>query len=157
MKPIRKDVRTFLIKNNMVLAIKYITKDSKFDYYDIPGGGIEDDETNQQAAIREFKEESGMEIYNPQYAGNLIVEYPNRIFDVDVFIASEYNGMPQKTQNHIAEWIDINELIQKEKKFTEIYLLDKYYKTDLLNKANFKWYFIADENHNLMNEFSLQK
>lgn len=42
MKPIRKAVRTFLIKGNKVLAIKYTTKDYKYDYYDIPGGGIEE-------------------------------------------------------------------------------------------------------------------
>lgn len=153
MKSIRKDVRTFLIKNNEILAVKYITNDNKRDYYDIPGGGIEEGETGEKAAIREFKEESGIDIYNPQYAGNLIVEYPNRVFDVDVFIASEYVGNPQKTLKHIAEWIEINELLQKEKKFIEIYLLDKYHKTDLLNKTNFKWHFIANAEHKLLNEW----
>ncbi len=60
------------------------------------------------------------------------------------------SGAPQKTKNHIAEWIEIEALVQKEKKFSEIYLLDKNYKKDLLNRTNFKWHFIVDQNHNLV-------
>lgn len=79
MKPIRKAVRTFLIVDNRVVAIKYTTNDYKKDFYDIPGGGVEDGETKEETAIREFREEAGMEIINPQYAGNLVIEYPDRV------------------------------------------------------------------------------
>ncbi len=152
MKPLRKDVRTYLIKDNKIITVRYTTNDFKQDYYDIPGGGIEEGETSEQAAIREFKEESGIDIHNPQYAGNLIVEYPNRIFDIDIFIASEYTGTPKKTLKHIAEWIEIDELLQKEKIFTEIYLLDKHHINDLSKKNNFKFHFIADKKHRLIDE-----
>lgn len=152
MKPIRKAVRTFLINENKVLAIKYTTNDNKYDYYDIPGGGIEKGETSEQTAIREFKEEAGMEIFNPMYAGNLVIEYPDRIFDFDIFIATEYNGFPQETIENIAEWIYIDELFQKDKKFTEIYLLDKTHREHLFNRTNFKWHFIADSKHNKIDE-----
>lgn len=114
-KPVRKAVRTFLLEEDKILAIKYITNDDKQDFYDIPGGKIEDGETREQAAIREFKEESGIDIFKPQYAGNLIVEYPDRIFDFDVFIALEYKGMPLITEENSSEWIKINDLLQKEK------------------------------------------
>lgn len=154
MKPVRKSVRTFLIKDKKVIAIRYTTNDYKQDFYDIPGGGIEKDETAEQTAIREFKEEAGMEIINPKYAGNLIIEYPDRIFDMIIFITSEYNGNPKETLENVAEaeWIEIDELLQKEKKFTEIYLLDTYHKTDLLNRTNFQLHFIADSNHNKLDE-----
>lgn len=135
MKPVRKAVRTFLLEEDKVLAIKYITNDDKQDFYDIPGGKIEDDEINEQTAIREFKEEAGIDIFNPQYAGNLIVEYPNRIFDFDVFIASKYKGIPQITAENSSEWIKIKDLLQKEKKFAEIYLLDDNHKKYLLNSC----------------------
>lgn len=93
-----------------------------------------------------------MEIFNPKYAGNLVIEYPDRVFDMDIFITSEYNGVPQETVENVTEWIDIDELLQKEKKFTEIYLLDKIHKTDLFNRTNFKWHFIADNKHNKLDE-----
>lgn len=152
MKPVRKAVRTFLIKENMVLAIKYITNDYKRDYYDIPGGGIEYGETGEQTAIREFNEEAGMEIFNPKYAGNLVIEYSDRVFDMDVFVATEYSGAPKKTIENIAEWVEIDELLQKDKKFTEIYLLDEFHKDDLFNRTNFKLHFIADSMHNKLDE-----
>lgn len=152
MKPVRKAVRTFLLEGDKALVIKYITNDDKQDFYDIPGGKIEDGETNQQTAIREFKEEAGIDIFNPQYAGNLIVEYPNRIFDFDVFIASEYKGTPQMAEENSSEWIKIKDLLQKEKKFAEIYLLDDNHKKYLLNKTNFKIHFITDNNHIMVDE-----
>lgn len=152
MKPVRKAVRTFLIEDNKVIAIRYTTNDYKQDFYDIPGGGIEKGETAEQTAIREFEEEAGMEIINPKYAGNLIIEYPDKIFDMDIFITSEYNGNPKETAENIAEWIEIDELLQKEKKFTEIYLLDNNHKSNLLNRTNFQWHFIADSNHNKLDE-----
>jgi 8-oxo-dGTP diphosphatase len=155
-KPVRKAVRTFLLEEDKVLAIKYITNDDKQDFYDIPGGKIEDVETGEQTAIREFKEEAGIEIFNPKYTGNLIVEYPDRIFDFDVFITSEYKGMPQITEENASEWIKINDLLQKEKKFAEIYLLDNNHKTDLLNMNNFKFHFITDKNHYMIDEVFYQ-
>lgn len=152
MKPIRKDVRTYLIKNDKVLVIKYSQNDCKKDYYDIPGGGIEHGETPEQAAIREFKEETGMRIYNPQFAGRLIIEYPERVFDIDIFLAYDYDGNPQKTSKHIADWMEIQKILTMKKKFTVIYLLDQYHKRDLLNRSQFHWHFIADKNHNLIDE-----
>ncbi len=152
MKPVRKAVRTFLINDNKVIAIKYTTNDYKQDFYDIPGGGIEKGETAKQTAIREFKEEAGVEIINPKYAGNLVIEYPDRVFDMSIFITSEFKGTPKETTENIAEWIEIEELLQKEKKFTEIYLLDTYHKSDLFKRTNFKWHFIADSNHNKLDE-----
>lgn len=151
MKPIRKAVRTFLFEKDKVLAIKYITKD-KYDYYDVPGGKIENNENAGEASIREFKEESGIIINNPQYAGNLIVEYPDKIFDFEIFITTEYQGVPCKTEENIAKWIKIDDLLQKEKQFTTISLLDQYHRDNLLDKTSFSYHFIADDNHNKLLE-----
>ena len=65
--------------HNKVVAIKYTTNNKGF--YDIPGGKIEDNETSIDAAIREFKEETTIDIRNPKYADNLIVEYPNKEYN----------------------------------------------------------------------------
>lgn len=58
-KKIRKATRTFLIKADDVIVIKYKTEKNK-NYYDIPGGKIETNETSIDASIREFKEETGL-------------------------------------------------------------------------------------------------
>ena len=55
-KPIRKAVRTYLIEENNIVAIKYKKQEAK-DFYDIPGGKIEENELSFETSIREFKEE----------------------------------------------------------------------------------------------------
>lgn len=156
MKPIRKAVRTFLINNNKVVIIKY-TIENNNGFYDIPGGKIEDNETSIDAAIREFKEETTMEIRNLKYAGNLIVEYPDRVFDFDIYLTNEYSGTPSKTEDNIAEWIDIDELLKKDKLFSVVNLLDKVHNYELFNLSNFKWHFISDQNHKKIEEILYPK
>lgn len=77
-KPIRKAVRCYLIKDNKVVATQYKEGNIREGYYDIPGGKIEDGELPEQAAIREMKEETGLEIKNLKYKGKMIIEYSNR-------------------------------------------------------------------------------
>ncbi len=143
MKPIRKAVRTFLINNNKVLTIKY-----NDGFYDVPGGKIEDNENSIEAALREFKEETLIEIKNPKYAGNLIIEYPDRIYDLDIYLTCEYI----KTDLN-DNWIEINELLNNDKLLPVIHLLEKSYYNELINLTNFKFHFISDLNHNIINKF----
>ena len=80
-KLIRKAVRCYLIKDNKVVVTKYKDGNKKSGYYDITGGKIEEGESPEETAIREMKEETGIDIKNLKYKGNMIIEYPNRIFD----------------------------------------------------------------------------
>ena len=90
MKKVRNAVRTFVIVNEKVLCIKY--KEKNVGYIDIPGGKIEEGETNMSAAIREVKEETGIEVSNLEEVGNVIIEYPDRNYDMKVFVTSYYSG-----------------------------------------------------------------
>lgn len=144
MKNIRKAVRTFLIKDNEVVAIKYITKNN-MDFYDVPGGKIEENETSIEAAIREFKEETGMDVYNLKYIGNLIAEYPNKIFDFDIYVTNESESFPKQTEENESCWIDINKLKNEHKIFPAIQLLNDIIEKDI---NNFKLHYVFDENHN---------
>ena len=58
-RKVRKAVRIFIIQDEQVLAIKYLTEKNN-GFYDIPGGKIEDGETNFDASIRECLEETGI-------------------------------------------------------------------------------------------------
>ena len=151
MKKVRKAVRTFLIKDNKVVVIKYITGINK-EFYDIPGGKLEDNETSVEAAIREFKEETNLEIHNLKYAGNLLVEYPDLIYDLDIYLTDEYTGKLMDTKECQASFQDIHELFKNDKLFAVIYLLDNNHNYDLFNLSHFKWHFIVDTNHHKLDE-----
>lgn len=142
-KKIRKAVRTFLINKNNVVVTKYKTQ-KNLDYYDIPGGKIEAGETSPEASIREFKEETGIQIINQQYKGNVIIEYPNMVFDFDVYIAKEYDGTPSEFEENYSMWINIDELLNQDKKIPSIEIL-KY-----INLENIKLKIYVDENHNIL-------
>ena len=150
-KPIRKAVRCYLIKDNKVVVTKYKEGNEKAGYYEIPGGKIEEGETPEQTAIREMKEETGIKIRNLKYKGNMIIECPNRIFDFDVFLCNECEGEPQDFEENISEWIEIKELLKKEKILSHIIILDRFFIKGLIDdKYNFKMHIQVDEKENIL-------
>lgn len=111
--------------------LQFKKKESK-DFYDIPGGKIEKNETSLETSIREFKEETGMDILSQTYKGNVIVEYPNRIFDFDIYIADKYSGKPKEFEENKSAWVNIEELFSKSKIYPSIEII-KYLKEDNIN------------------------
>ena len=144
MKPVRKAVRTFLINDNKIIVIKYKTN-KNMNYYDIPGGKIEENESAINASIREFKEETGIEVINQKYKGNVIIEYPNMVFDFDIYLVNDYKGNPQEFDENYSMWINIEDLLNENKKFPSVEII-KYLEN---NDINLKIY--SDDNHNILN------
>ena len=144
MKQVRKAVRTFLINDNKVIVIKYKTN-KNMNYYDIPGGKVEENESAIDASIREFKEETGIEVINQKYKGNVIIEYPNMVFDFDIYLVNDYKGNPQEFDENYSMWINIEDLLSENKKFPSVEII-KYLKN---NDINLKIY--SDDNHNILN------
>lgn len=158
-KLIRKAVRCYLIKGNKVVVAKYKEENKKSGYYDIPGGKIEEGERPEETAIREMREETGLKVKNLRYKGNMIIEYPNRIFDFDVFITNESEGEPQEFEENTSEWIDIKELLQKEKILSSIMILDRFFIKGLIEENyNFSMHIVVDEQENILDvDYSLEE
>ena len=158
-KPIRKAVRCYLIKDNEVVVTKYKKGNKKEGYYDIPGGKIEEGETPKQTAIREMKEDTGIEIQNLKYKGIMTIEYPDRMFIFDTFISKEYEGEPQEFEENTSEWIDIDELLKKEKILSNIILLDKFLIKGLIDdNRNFNLHIKVDEQENILGiDYNVEK
>lgn len=158
-KLIRKAVRCYLIKGNKVVVTKYKKGNKKEGYYDIPGGKIEEGEIPKQTAIREMKEETGIDIKNLKYKGIMTIEYPNRKFIFDTFISDEYEGNSQEFEENTSEWIEINQLLQKEKILSNIILLNRFFIKGLIDdNYSFSLYIKVDEQENILDiDYSLEE
>ena len=150
-KPVRKAVRCYLIKNDKIIVTKYKEPNKKAGYYEIPGGKIEEGELPEQTAIREMQEETGIIVKDLKNKGNLTIEYPDRKFEFVVFLADDYQGKPLQFEDNSSAWIDINELLQKEKILASIQLLNKEYINGLINENyTFKMYIKVNEQENIL-------
>lgn len=141
-KTIRKAVRTYLIENNKVVVINY--KKHNKGYYDIPGGKIEENETAYETSIREFKEETGITITRQHCIGHNTIEYPERIFEFDVFVVDEYSGEPLEFEENKSMWFNIVDLYKETKLFPSIEVI-KYLKDNMNVKVD------CDSNHKILN------
>ena len=89
----------------------------------------------------------------------MTVEYPNRIFDLDAFLSVEYKGEPQEFEENTSEWIEINELLKKEKILSNIIILDRFFIKGLTDeKCKFKIWIQVDEKENILGvNYKLEK
>lgn len=148
MKKVRNAVRVFVVAGNKVLCIRY--KEENIGYIDIPGVKIEEGETGVEAAIREVREETGIEVNNLEEVGNVVIEYPDRIYNMNVFVANDYKGNTRNNKENDAFFLDIEYLLKEKKRYAITYLLDTEFEDYFYNrKVNVK--FNVDSNHKVIN------
>lgn len=95
---VRYAVRVFAIKDDKIMCIRY--KDINKDFFDIPGGKIEDGETPLDAAKRECHEELGNNAIFDETLFELVMEF-DEIATSDGktpihFYIFKYNGLRYK-------------------------------------------------------------
>ncbi len=117
MKPIRKAVRTFLINDNKVIVIKYKTN-KNMNYYDIPGGKIEEGETPEEALKREILEELDTEIRVGDLIDTIEYDYPTFHLSMDCFWAKIVAGNLELIEAAAAKWLTKETLDSEHSRFT---------------------------------------
>lgn len=95
--------RGIIVIDNKFVLLKRIRKegDEYLHYYAIPGGGVESDETLEDACIREVKEEVNLDVTIDKYLGT--DEYENGIchyFKVNYLGGKPILGGEEKEQNN---------------------------------------------------------
>lgn len=132
---IRNGVRCFCIQGNKCVCIK--TNDSSFKpgFFDIPGGKIEEGETKEEAVIREYKEETGVDILNPVYRGIINVVFPKGTYQYHTFISDSFEGNLIETEEAIPALLDITTILSSEKRFACTVMLEPSFLNVLLDKS----------------------
>ncbi len=106
-----------------------------------------------------MKEKTGIDIKKLKYKGIMKIEYPDRKFVFDTFLSNEYEGEPQEFEENTSDWIEINELLQKEKILSNIMILDRFFIKGLIeDNYNFSMNIAVDEQENILDiDYSLEE
>lgn len=115
--------------------------------YNGMGGKVKREESVSQGAIREMREECGIQILKMKKYGVLIF-YPDKFPDgveVHIFIAEKYAGEPRETEEMKPKWFDVCKI-----PYDQMWDDDKYWMPFLLAGKKFKGKFIFDRNDKMV-------
>ena len=108
MKTIR--VVAAVIRNrNRVFATQRGYGDYK-DWWEFPGGKIEEGETPEQALIREIKEELDVDIKVGDIITTVEYDYPEFHLSMDCFWANVVSGQLTLLEHEAARWVSLKKL-----------------------------------------------
>ncbi len=105
-----KGTLCYIVTEGKILLIKKKTGlgEGKFNG---PGGKVEDGETAESAAVREFVEETGVMPLDPEHAGTVAFyfgqkEKPDWL--VHIFKAARFKGEPVNTEEAEPQWFGLD-------------------------------------------------
>ena len=105
------------------------------------GGKLESDETVEESAIRELKEESGVEAVDMFKNGmiNFAFESNEEVLEVHIFSVNSFKGEPIETEEMRPEWFPVDEI-----PYGNMWTSDKYWLPLLLEGKKFRGNFLFD-------------
>ena len=109
-------IHSLIVYHGKILILKRVKNTYLGTYWDSPGGTLEDGEDPVDGAVREAKEETGLDIFNLIlfYYNSKIDKAKNKQFITLIFLA-ECKGNPYKViinrREHDAfKWINLNQM-----------------------------------------------
>ena len=104
-------VAAIIKKDNKILATKRGYGEF-INMWEFPGGKIEQNETKEEALIREIKEELDCTIKPTKFALNLEYQYPTFYLKMACFEAVITEGIPKLLEHNDAKWLKKRQLYE---------------------------------------------
>lgn len=144
---------TYLFKDGKVLLQKKAPGRFGEGKWNGPGGKIEKWEPPAISAIREVREETGLEVKNIVPAGLLIFnEEGGKEFAVHVFTTEHFEGEIKASDEGELKWFSIDRL-----PFEEMWEDDKIWVPSVLKKEPFKGTFLFSKGFKKLLEYRMER
>lgn len=83
-------------------------------FWEFPGGKLDENETPEQALIREIKEEVNLDVKEYHYLGRIHHDYPKHSVCLLIFKVTRYSGIPRCNEGQLdMKWTHKDELSDK--------------------------------------------
>ncbi|WP_367987218.1 8-oxo-dGTP diphosphatase MutT [Vibrio sp. NTOU-M3] len=82
----------------------------KGGFWEFPGGKVEDNESIEQAMIRELEEEIGIVTTKQQRFEHLEFDYPDKSLKFDFITVTQFDGEPYGREGQQGEWVAVSQL-----------------------------------------------
>ena len=106
------DVVAAVIRDNegkILIAQRNFMK-SQGGLWEFPGGKIEQNETREQAIIREIKEEMDIDIQVERYISEKIFNYPDKSINLIALECKKISGEIKLIEHEDIKWVEKNDL-----------------------------------------------
>ena len=100
---IRKD-------NKYLIAKRLYSKDVIAGKYEFPGGKLEPGESEEEAVVREIKEEFGVTVKCERFVTNSMYRYPTRAIDLRLYECAYVSGTFMLTDHSEIKWVTFDQL-----------------------------------------------
>ena len=78
--------------------------------WEFPGGKVAADESEQQALVRELREETGVTVTGCQPFMRLSHEYEDRVVELSLWVVDYFSGEPAGLDGQQLKWVALHEL-----------------------------------------------
>ena len=110
MRKIRVVAAAIVVENRLLIAQRSEEMSSSL-LWEVPGGKVEDGESDQEALIRELKEELVIDIQVDDFVGMSCVVVGVKAIEMHVYRCNIQKGSPQAIEHKKLMWADESDLL----------------------------------------------
>ena len=82
--------------------------------WEFPGGKLAGDETEEQALMRELREELGVELLEGHPMMRLTHPYPDRTVELSLWVVERFHGEPRGLEGQALKWVEPARLFEED-------------------------------------------